>query len=102
MNAPKVIDNDRDEITAVLDGKEIRGWSYSNEAERRARMLAAHEFCEGWYQRDRLESRNPKLNKAAIERLRETAEAERAVGDPKVAIALELLLEWHGSALAAA
>lgn len=53
MNTPKVIDNDIDEITAVLDGKEIRGWSYSNEAERRVKIKAAREFCEGWYQRDK-------------------------------------------------
>lgn len=47
---PKVVDNDRDEITAVLDGREIRGWSYANEQERRVKMLAAREFCEGWFQ----------------------------------------------------
>ena len=47
---PRIIDNDRDEITARLDGKEIRGWSYASEAERRAKMLAAHEFAEGWFQ----------------------------------------------------
>ena len=48
-NAPRVVDNDRDEITVTLDGKEIRGWSYANEAERRMKMLAAREFCEGWH-----------------------------------------------------
>lgn len=52
MSTPKVVDNDIDEITAVLDGRVIRGWSYSNEAERRVKMLAAREFCEGWFQRD--------------------------------------------------
>lgn len=45
---PRVADNDRDEITVELDGREIRGWSYESEAERRAKMLAAREFCEGW------------------------------------------------------
>lgn len=48
-NAPRVVDNDRDEITIVHDGKEIRGWSYQTEAERRVKMLAAREFCEGWW-----------------------------------------------------
>lgn len=49
MNAtPRVIDNDRDEITVTLDGKEIRGWSYADEAERRVKMRAAREFCNGW------------------------------------------------------
>lgn len=47
---PRVVDNDRDEITATLDGKEIRGWSYRSEAERRMKMLCAREFCEGWFQ----------------------------------------------------
>lgn len=47
---PRITDNDRDEITASLDGKEIRGWSYGNESERRVKMLCAHEFAEGWYQ----------------------------------------------------
>jgi len=48
--SPRVVDNDRDEITVTLDGKEIRGWSYRDEAERRVKMLAAREFCEGWFQ----------------------------------------------------
>ena len=46
---PRVIDNDRDEITVILDGKEIRGWSYATDAERRMKMLAAREFVDGWY-----------------------------------------------------
>jgi hypothetical protein len=45
---PRVIDNDRDEITVTLDGKELRGWSYSNEAERRTKMLQAWEYVEGY------------------------------------------------------
>jgi hypothetical protein len=44
---PRVSDNDRDEITATLDGKEIRGWTYSSEQERRTKMLCAREFVEG-------------------------------------------------------
>jgi len=47
---PKVVDNDHDEITAELAGVEIRGWSYENRDEHRVKMLAAREFCEGWYQ----------------------------------------------------
>ena len=50
MTTPRVKDNDRDEITVTLDGKELRGWSYENEAERRVKMLAAREFVEGWFQ----------------------------------------------------
>ena len=50
MTTPCVKDNDRDEITVTLDGKELRGWSYENEAERRVKMLLAREFVEGWFQ----------------------------------------------------
>jgi hypothetical protein len=46
--APRVIDNDKDEITVSLDGKEIRGWSYADEAQRRTKMLCAREFIEGF------------------------------------------------------
>lgn len=49
MNTPRVIDNDRDEITVALEGEEIRGWSYATETERKVKMLAAREFCEGWF-----------------------------------------------------
>jgi hypothetical protein len=48
---PRVHDNDRDEITVTLDEREIRGWSYRDETERRVKMLAAREFCEGWFQK---------------------------------------------------
>lgn len=48
----KVVDNDKDEIT-VMDGeKEVRGWSYASEAERRAKILCAREFVEGWHYGD--------------------------------------------------
>jgi hypothetical protein len=46
--SPRVTDNDRDEITVTLDGKEIRGWSYASEQERRTKMLCAREFVEGF------------------------------------------------------
>lgn len=47
---PKVIDNDRGDITVEVFGKEVRGWSYKDDAERRTKMLAAHEYAEGWHQ----------------------------------------------------
>ena len=51
MNAtPRVVDNDSDEITVTLDGKEIRGWSYECDIERCWKMRMAREFCEGWFQ----------------------------------------------------
>lgn len=49
---PRVKDNDRDEITVTLDGRELRGWSYENDAERRTKMLMAREFVEGWFHRE--------------------------------------------------
>lgn len=45
---PRVIDNDRDEIIVALEGKELRGWSYSSEYERRDKMRRAREYVEGW------------------------------------------------------
>lgn len=53
---PRVVDNDRDEITVTLDGKELRGWSYASEAERRTKMLLAREFVEGWFQASKREA----------------------------------------------
>lgn len=49
QHTPRVSDNDRDEITITLDGKQVRGWSYASENERRTKMLAAREFAEGWH-----------------------------------------------------
>ena len=49
MPSPKITDNDQGEIFATVFGKEIRGWSYKDDAERRSKMLAAHEFAEGWF-----------------------------------------------------
>lgn len=46
---PKVTDNDAGEITVEIFGKEVRGWSYKDGAERRTKMLAAHEYAEGWH-----------------------------------------------------
>lgn len=45
---PRVTDNDKDEITVSLDGKELRGWSYASDDERRAKMLQAREYVEGF------------------------------------------------------
>lgn len=47
---PRVIDNDKGDITVEVFGKEVRGWSYKDDAERRAKMVAAHEYAEGWHQ----------------------------------------------------
>lgn len=46
---PRVTDNDLDEITVTLDGRDLRGWSYSSDQERRVKMLCAREFVEGFY-----------------------------------------------------
>jgi hypothetical protein len=45
---PRVTDNDHGEITVSLDGKELRGWSYKDDTERRTKMLVAREYVEGW------------------------------------------------------
>lgn len=48
MARPTVTDNDKDEITVALNGKELRGWSYKDDAERRQKMVQAREYVEGW------------------------------------------------------
>jgi hypothetical protein len=45
---PSVTDDDAGEITVALNGRELRGWSYQNEDERRTKMLCAREYVEGW------------------------------------------------------
>jgi hypothetical protein len=50
MSDPRITDNDAGEITAAVKGVKIRGWSYKDDAERRIKMLMAHEFAEGWFQ----------------------------------------------------
>ena len=45
---PRVIDFDDGEISVRLDSKELRGWSYKDDVERRIKMLAAREYVEGW------------------------------------------------------
>lgn len=45
---PRVIDFDDGEISVRLDGKELRGWSYKDDSERRTKMLCAREYVEGW------------------------------------------------------
>jgi hypothetical protein len=50
MKAPKIIDDDRSQISAEIDGVSVRGWLYRSAEERRVKMLMAREFAEGWYQ----------------------------------------------------
>lgn len=57
MSNPRVTDNDKDAITVTLDGRELRGWSYANDDQRRQKMLQAREYVEGWC--DALETAKP-------------------------------------------
>lgn len=45
---PRVTDNDAGEITVMLDGKELRGWSYKTRGEQREKMQQAREYVEGY------------------------------------------------------
>ncbi len=55
---PRVTDNDKGEISVALGGRELRGWSYSNDTERRQKMIQAREYIEGWCDgRDALKNR---------------------------------------------
>lgn len=52
MNNPRVTDDDKGEITVTLDDRELRGWSYKDDTERRVKMLFAREYVEGWCDND--------------------------------------------------
>lgn len=45
---PRVTDDDKGEIRVTFKGRELRGWSYTSDDERRSKMLAAREYVEGW------------------------------------------------------
>ena len=48
QESPRVVDNDRGVIVVNLKGRQIRGWSYQGDNERRQKMLMAREYVEGW------------------------------------------------------
>ena len=48
IKLPRVIDNGRGAVLVVLDGRQVRGWSYQSDAERRIKMGFAREYVEGW------------------------------------------------------
>lgn len=85
---PYVIDNDQDEITVSLNDKELRGWSYANDGERRQKMLMAREYVEGWCDgqteygdlRSQLDEANEKLNLANAGGLTLLYDIRRALG----------------------
>lgn len=44
----KIVDDDIDTITAVLDGRVLRTWTYADEEHRRFKMRLAREYQAGW------------------------------------------------------
>lgn len=87
----RVIDNDRDEISIWRDGKEIRGWSYRNETERRAKMLAAREFAEGWFQAEKLDPAKHEL-RAALADARLIAAAPETAAERDALLAVNAVM----------
>lgn len=85
---PRVTDNDQGEITVSLNGKELRGWSYVSDIERRQKLLMAHEYVEGWCDsqtecgdlRSQLDEANEKLNLANAGGLTLLYDIRRALG----------------------
>ena len=45
---PRVTDNGRGVVIVTLDGRQLRGWSYQNDDERRLKMRIAREYVDGW------------------------------------------------------
>ncbi len=48
VTQPRVTDDDNGNVSVTLNGKELRGWSYKDDPERRVKMLCAREYVEGW------------------------------------------------------
>jgi hypothetical protein len=48
LNRPRVTDNDKGSIFITWQGKQIRGYSYQSDNERRMKMVYAREYIEGW------------------------------------------------------
>lgn len=45
---PRITDNDNGAIHVTHAGEELRGYTYTGEADRRQKMLLAREYVEGW------------------------------------------------------
>ena len=45
---PRVTDNDRGSAVVTYEGRQMRGWSYQGNDERRKKMMYAREYIEGW------------------------------------------------------
>ena len=50
-NTPHLTDDDKGEITAAVDGKVVRSWTYFSDGKYRQRdtMAQAREYAEGWH-----------------------------------------------------
>jgi len=49
IKQPRVIDNGRGAVLVVLDGRQVRGWSYQSDAERRIRWASRVSMSKaGW------------------------------------------------------
>jgi hypothetical protein len=48
LNRPRVRDDDRGSVIITWQGRQIRGYSYQNDDERRKKMMYAREYIEGW------------------------------------------------------
>jgi hypothetical protein len=49
VSRPRITDDDKDEITVTIDGRELRSWFYANNTERQLKMSKAWEYVAGWY-----------------------------------------------------
>jgi hypothetical protein len=45
---PRVVDHGRGHVIVALDGRQVRGWSYQNDEERRLKTRLAQTFVDGW------------------------------------------------------
>ena len=48
LQRPRVLDNDRGSVLIYWEGRQVRGYSYQNDEQRRLKMMYAREYIEGW------------------------------------------------------
>lgn len=48
IKPPRLVDNHYGNIAVMLDGNELRGWSYDSDDEQQLKIRMALEYVKGW------------------------------------------------------
>ena len=86
---PRVFDNNRGAVLVTWNGRQIRGYSYQSDEQRRLKIRLAHEFVEGWIDGDESAFGNcGRLGEAGI-MCRQIGDRDEAVARPTSAIPVQ-------------